>query len=311
MRPQVEGEIMKPIKTVLAYGATGVQGAGTVRALARAGYTVRAVVRTKAAAERLLRPGVTPVIAKLEDPGSLDRASEGVDGVALVLPLEYDRKTAVRQGLNAIAAAEKAGVATIVFNTSTRIPSEATDVTGFEIKREVESALFASSVPAVSVRPTFYLENLLGPWTAPAIAKDSTIAYPIPARVRAAWLSVDDAGAFVASAFGKKVLVGRAIDIGGPEAVTGAELAEGFSSTLDRRVSYFPIPLDGFEAQLSAVVGPQAGNAITKMYRWMESAENTRLFHADAPALERDLGVRADGVRAWVAKNRGVFTPGT
>jgi len=48
-----------------------------------------------------------------------------------VLPLEYRFDVATTQGYNAINAARDAGVELLVFNTSTSIPDQATDVAAF------------------------------------------------------------------------------------------------------------------------------------------------------------------------------------
>lgn len=291
---------MSNAKRVLVYGATGVQGGATLRKLVADGFDVRAIVRSEQGAAAVRKEGATPAIASLEAPDTLIAASEGVDAVALVLPLQYDRKVAVPQGLHAIEAAKKAGVSLIVLNASGRIPSERTDIEAFELKREIEAALFASGVPAISLRATFYMENLAGPWTAPAIVKDSTVAYPIPAELRASWVSAADMGAFVSAAIQRPELAGEAYDVGGPEALSGNDIAAVFSAALGRRISYFPIPVDAFEAQLSAAVGPHAGQAIAKAYRWMGKNLDSGLFQVDAAALRRTFNAPWQTLESWV-----------
>ncbi len=53
----------------------------------------------------------------------------------------------------------------LVFITSTRVPAMPTGVWAFELKRKMEARLLQGDLPFIVVRPTFYMENLLGPWT--------------------------------------------------------------------------------------------------------------------------------------------------
>ena len=113
---------------VLVYAATGAQGGAVIQRLLPLGREVRGLVRDGRGADTLRTLGAEPVFGDLSDPASLKAASESAAAVFLVLPLEFDPKKVVGWGLNAIDAAREAGVGRLVFNTSTRVPPEATDV---------------------------------------------------------------------------------------------------------------------------------------------------------------------------------------
>lgn len=285
---------------VLVYGAGGVQGGAVVEQLLGAGHAVRALIRSERAAERLRRAGAEVITADLGDPASLVTASTGVDAVVLIVPIEFDAARAVAYGRNAIDAARTAGVRLLVFNTGTRIPASPTNVAGFEIKRQIEAYLWASGVPAIVLRPTFYMENFAGPWTAPAIVQHATVAYPIPRALRAAWISAADAAAFTVAALERPALAGSTFEIGGPEALDGAAIAAHFSAAQGRPVSYIAIPLDSFEQQLSPVIGPHNAAELVQMYRWMEAQPDSTLFTADQDALRQALPVALTPLERWV-----------
>lgn len=285
---------------VLVYGAGGVQGGAVVERLLGAGYLVRALTRSARTVSSLQSSGAEVVTADLGDPASLVAASMGVDAVVLIVPIEFDAARAVAYGRNAIDAARAAGVRLIVFNTGTRIPDQPTDVAGFEIKRQIEQYLWSSGVPAIVLRPAFYMENFAGPWTAPAIIQHATVAYPIPRGVRAAWISAADAAAFTVAALERPALAGITFEIGGPESLDGDAIAARFGAALGRHVSYIAIPLDSFEQQLSPVMGPENAAALVQMYRWMEAQPDSTLFSTDQAALQQALPVTLTTLERWI-----------
>lgn len=286
--------------TTLVYGATGAQGGAVVRALLDAGQPALGLVRDEGEARQVREAGAEAVIGDFEDLGSLKRASERAGRVFLVVPLGLGSETTRRYGRNAIDAARSGGVELVVFNTSTRIPEEPTGMDAYEDKREIESYLAESRVPFVSLRPTFYMGNLLGPWTKPGIVREGVVAYPIPVGVRAAWISWEDAAAYAVAALERPRLAGRAFDIGGPEALDGDAVAERFASALGRPINYYPVPAGDFENGLSAALGPETGRSVAGLYRWMEGREDTDVFAAASEATERRLPVTPTPLSSWI-----------
>ncbi len=287
-------------ETVLVYGATGAQGASLLRAFVAAGFATRGLARDDREAALVRSAGARATLANLDDPASLRRASEGATSAAIVLPLEYDVEVAVRHGRDAIDAAVQAGVRHVVFDTSMRWPTERTEVAAFEIKRAVADHLVAQPVATSIVRPTFYLENLLGPWTLPGIVEHDTFAYPLPANLRAAWVSHDDVARAVVEIARRPELAGRAYEIGGERAVTGPELAAALSDHLRRTIRYVPIDPSDFERALAAAVGADAAHEIAALYAWCAREATTSLFDARPSALE----ARATPLADWVAAQR-------
>jgi uncharacterized protein YbjT (DUF2867 family) len=284
----------------LVYGATGVQGGAVVRALLNAGQPALGLVRDEGEARQVRDAGAEAVIGDFEDLESLKRASEQAGRVFLVLPLGLGSETTRRYGRNAIDAVRSAGVELVVFNTSTRIPEEPTGMDAYEDKREIEGYLAESGVPFVSLRPTFYMGNFLGPWIKPGIVREGVVAYPIPAGLRASWINWEDAAAYAAAALRQPHLAGRTFDIGGPEALDGDAVAGRFASALARPVSYYPVLVDDFEKGLSAALGPETGRSVAGLYRWMEGREDTDVFIAQTETTKKHLPVAPTSLSSWI-----------
>lgn len=288
------------IGTTLVYGAAGAQGSAVVRKLVERGRPVLGLARDEAEAKQVREVGAEAVIGNFEDTESLQRANGRVSRVFLVLPLGLGPEKTRLYGRNAIHVAEGAGVELLVFNTSARIPEDPTGLDAYEDKREIEAYLKESDVPSISLRPTFYMGNFLGPWTKPAIVNDGVVAYPIPAGVRASWISWEDMAAFAVSALERPELAGRTFDIGGPEALDGEGVAQSFTEALGYPVSYYPVPVQEFEKGLSEALGPETGRAVAGLYRWMEGREDTELFTTDTKTLKKELAVEPMPLSAWV-----------
>ena len=292
-----------PSTRTLVYGATGAQGGAVLRALLQRGHPATGLARDEAEADALRAAGAEAALADFDDADSLRRASDGVGRVFLSVPLGLPTATVREYGRRAIDAAREGGVGLVVFNTSTRIPEAPTAVDAFEEKREVERALFESGVPAVSLRPTFYYGNFAGPWTAPGIVREGTVAYPVPADVEASWLSWEDAASFAVAALARPALAGQAIDIGGPEVLDGPAVAERFTRALGCEIGYVHVPADAFEKGLAEALGPEAARSVAAMYRWMAEDGGDGLFTADADALRETFGVgRLLRLQEWVER---------
>lgn len=288
-------------KLFLVYGGTGAQGGAAVKALLDHGACVRMLVRDLARNPFAGDKRVEPVVGELGDKPGLIRASRGVDGVYLVMPLVYDRAKAVQWGKNAIDAAVEAGAGLIVFNTSSIVAERATGVTAIDIKLELEAYLKAAPISSVVLRTTLYFGNLAAPWSAPAIVHQGVLAYPLPAGQAVSWLSWEDAAGFAVQALTRPEVAALkpTFQTGGAQALTGTELAATLSKVLDRPVAYVPVALDQFEAGLNASFGAPVGTEIARLYEWMTAAAQRDLMNVDLSPVLATLPVRLTSFEAW------------
>jgi uncharacterized protein YbjT (DUF2867 family) len=288
---------MSPILgSVLVYGATGGQGSAIVRAALAVGATVRVLLR-----RGVVNPfGDLVDIARgdLADPARLRLANFGIDKVVLTLPQIADRAMVTRLGRNAIDAAKAAGVKLLVLNTSGPVPPTPVDVAAIDARIEIEAYLRASEIPSIILRPPLYMGNLIAPWSAAAIVHRGLLAYPLPADFPVSWISWEDLAAFAVEALKRPHLADRAFDIGGPEALTGAEMVEALSAAVGGPVAHIPMPLAAFAAALNAALGAPMGDEIAAFYAWLQKQAISPLAIDPESALS-ELPIKPTRLVEW------------
>lgn len=291
------------MQNILVYGATGAQGRPVVTQSIAAGYRVRALVRDVSSAGDLAALGAELAQGDMADAESLRAASVGQDGVYLLVPF-FDPK--LDYAVNAIEAAKQAGVRRIVWNATGAIPPAATGNSGVDVRRDILAALDASAVPYTALQPTVYMENLLGPWTAPEVAAGNRVAYPIPETVRLQWISHRDAAAFAVAAFARPTGEAMAIAISGPETLTGPDIARSFTRALRRSIAFRPMPPREFGAIVDRVVGG-GGDAVAAFYEAVfddPDLMSSTVDHDEALSL---LPIVPTSMEAFVRDNEALF----
>jgi len=258
-------------KTILVTGATGKQGGAVLRHLREKGFTVRALTRDPASekARSLVGHGTEVVRGDLNDPGSLTRALDGVDGVYCVQPASKDE---VQQGNGLIDAIKRTRVSHVVYS-SVAGAERKSGIPFFETKYQIEEHLRGTGLHNTILRPAFFMEN----WLAMRDGiENGVLSLPLKPETRLQLIAVDDIGGFAALAFEKpKHWDGRAVELAGDE-LSMTELAQAFTRMSGREVRYEPAPWDEFEKQ--------AGPELTMMYRWLED----NALQADTSALRQE-----------------------
>jgi uncharacterized protein YbjT (DUF2867 family) len=151
--------------SILVTGATGRQGSALARQLLYQGYRVVAFTRypDSPAAQALAELGAELAQGDWEDPASIEAAARKVDTVfAMTTPYEAGIDAEVRQGMNLVDAARRAGVRHFIYS-SVAAAAQLTGVPHFDSKHEVERYLLRSNLPYTIVGPTFFMENFSGP----------------------------------------------------------------------------------------------------------------------------------------------------
>jgi uncharacterized protein YbjT (DUF2867 family) len=229
--------------TIAVHGATGSQGAPVAALLTAAGHDVRPLSRAN---------------ADLLDRAALEAAYAGADAVVAQLPLVYDAR-ALTMGHNVARAAEAAGVAHLVVNTSGPFGHEPIGVPFVDARHRAASA----DVPRVTLlQPTTYLENLSAPWSTVA---EGELSYPRPADAVLQWVATEDV-ALVAVRALEEGLTGR-FDLPG-EALSGTELAAALTGALGREVRYRELTPAEFAERLRPHLGEHAAAGTAAVYEF-------------------------------------------
>ncbi|WP_112134285.1 NmrA/HSCARG family protein [Glycomyces dulcitolivorans] len=256
-------------KRIAVFGATGQQGGAVVDALEARGAQIRALVRDPGseAARALAERGIELARIDLDAPATVRSALEGVDAFFFMTTPGRDRQAAneIRQGT--VLADGAAGVPHVVFSSvggaerHTRIPH-------FESKRAVEEYLLERGVPAVFVRPVFFMENLT--FMGAAIENGEVVVrLPLPADVPLQMVAVRDIGTAAAAALLEPDAVDGSIEIAGDER-TGPQIADAIGEHTGLPARYEALPL--------SVLGDADSH---RMFEWF--AEDPA-YQADIPA---------------------------
>nr|SBO94192.1 similar to nucleoside-diphosphate-sugar epimerases [Nonomuraea gerenzanensis] len=239
--------------------------------------------------------GVEPVAGDLGDAEAVKAAFAGVTHASVTLPLVYEPDTVAAYVRHVRDSALAAGVRRLVFNTANRLPEDTTQVAAFETRRWAMRTLQSAGLPVVVLCPPVYLDNLAAPWVAGPLAAEGVLRYPLPADLPVPWLSLDDLGAITHAALVRDDLEGAVLKIGGPDVVTGDELADAFGAQYAAQD-----PAD-FESGLAMALGASKAAEVAATYRW--AAADHDLF-APVPAVADLLGLRLTPLRTWITAQR-------
>lgn len=302
-------------KRVLVYGATGAQASPVAWRLLEERFEVRALTRDPGSprAAGLREASAEVVVGDMRDAESLRAASAGMDEVFLLVPFMVENPSDFALfGRNAVDAAKEAGVRLLVWNPTGGIPSARTGNPAIDGRIEVLEHLQGSGMPYVVLQPTAYMENFLGPWTAPEVAEKGVFAYPISGEAKMQWITHEDVAAFAVEALKRPKEVANAnLEVCGPERLSGEEIAERFSRALGREILFRPMPVGEFGAHLDAAFGPGAGDGAVAVYE--AAYEDPEIFstYIDlSVALER-LPIRPTPLEEWVRRYAAVFSART
>jgi uncharacterized protein YbjT (DUF2867 family) len=223
--------------TILVTGATGNVGSSLVSELTGRGVPARAFVRDPDRAAAVLGPDVELAVGDFADPASIRAALDGVEVVFLAcgnLPPQLDYET------NVIDAAARAGVRRLV-KLSALGAAPGSPVAFWDWHARIERHLEASGVPAVVLRPRYYMTNLLG--FVETVRSAGAVFAPADG-VKVPMIDPRDVAAAAAAVLTEDGHEGRAYELTGPEAVTFHDVAAHLSELRGRPVRFVPV-LDG------------------------------------------------------------------
>jgi uncharacterized protein YbjT (DUF2867 family) len=234
-------------ETVLVTGATGNTGSTLVERLLRSGVSVRAMVRTPAAAARFDDSAVASVVADFDDPPAVAAALAGVDRAYLVTP-SSERAEAQQMRFAELTAA--AGVRHLV-KLSQFAAAPDSPVRFLRYHAAVEQHIRGLGIGWTFLRPNLYLQGLLA--MAGPIRAEGRFFAPIgDARVSA--VDVRDIADVAAAVLTEPGHDGATYSITGPAAVTHAEIAAAIGEATGRPVSFVDVRPAVFADQLRHVL---------------------------------------------------------
>ncbi len=288
----------------IVFGATGQAGAATVDAILSRQFPCRAFVRSAEKAGKLREKGCELAVGNVLDRPSVEKALVGVEGIAIFLGGGHNLKTpasAIRQletegNRNIIEAAKALGTSPHIVYLSALNCERAHYVVPFAVKLETEGVLKASGLPYTILRPSNFLESLLGDFV-----QNGTAMLPGPFTNLTSPITVADLGAAAAACFGRADSVGRTYELFGPEKIGYPEFFETWGR-LTKPIKIRRIPLGLFKV-ITTVASPFAP-LFPVIYSLLKSF-NEFDWSGDPADLEMLLGRKATTIAAAAAMRKG------
>ena len=272
-------------RAILITGVTGNQGGAVAQALQGTGFHLRGLTR-KPEGERaaaLARQGVDIVKGDLDDEATLRRALDGAWGVFGVQNTqEAGVEREEEQGKRLATLAREAGVKHFVY-TSLGSAHKRTGIPHFDSKWRIEETVRGLRFPShVILRPVFFMENLLAPFT----LQGSTLALALGRGTKLQMIAVDDIGWFGARAFTDAAALNRReIDLAGDVRMM-PKVAEILTEALGRPITFAQTPIEQVR---------QYNKDLGLMFEWFERVG----YSADIAGLEREFGRALTKLPDW------------
>jgi uncharacterized protein YbjT (DUF2867 family) len=275
-------------RTILITGITGNQGGAVAQALQGAGFHLRGLTRTPDSprAAALAGQGIEIVKCDLDDEAALRRSLAGAWGV---FGVQNQGEAGVAgeeaQGKRLAALAREAGVEHYVY-TSVGSAHKQTGIPHFDNKWRIEETVRGLGFPShVILRPVFFMENLLAPFS----LQGSTLAWALGKDTKLQMIAVDDIGWFGARAFTDAATLNRReIDLAG-DVRTMPQAAEVLTEALGRPITFAQAPIEQVR---------QFNQDLATMLEWFERVG----YSSDIAGLEREFGRTLTKLPDWARR---------
>lgn len=281
---------------ILVTGATGTIGRPLTDLLVSEGVEVRAVTRDARKADLPERAEV--VVADPARPETLAPALDGVTGLFL-----HPRAVGLAAA-GLLTLARERGVRRVVvlsaINVEDDLDEQPSRFNG-DRNKEVEAAAVASGLDWVSLRPSAFAVNTLTAWGGQIRAGD--IVRGPYATFAEAPIHEQDLAAVAARALRSDDLLGRKLNLTGPQSLTHAELIETLGEVLGRPLRFQEVPA---EAVRQIMIGQGMAEPFVDalLARYARGAGRPALVTGE---VEKILGRPALTWAAWAADHAADF----
>jgi uncharacterized protein YbjT (DUF2867 family) len=279
---------------LLFLGAPGLIGNQVIPALINAGFSVLAGSR------RGLSVGGAPGVGvDMRDPANLAQAMQGVAAVGLVISDVQDMETL---GLNAVAAAQSAGVHRLLWFSS--FGAKLDNHARFSRRHPViDEAVRASGIPYTILRPNFFMQDFSA-FYGQTIRATGEIFLPLGDAL-VSHLDLRDLAEAAVSALTNDRHVNKTYDLSGPEALHTSQVAEQIGSAVGRTIGYQAISVTTMEASLrEAGMDPWFAEGLAELYGWVR---DSGLGSEATDAAEQLLGRKAIPFRQFAIDERSAW----
>jgi uncharacterized protein YbjT (DUF2867 family) len=275
---------------ILVTGATGNVGGELVRALARAGEGVRALIRSDADRPRL-PAGVEGVVGDLNRPETLVPALDGVRGVHLLSGY------ADMPGL--LAEIRRAGAERVTLQSSSAVPGG--DMSNAVARYHIlsEAAVRESGIAWTFLQPNSFMSNALQ-WV-PQLQAGDVVRAPFPG-VRVATIDPFDVAAVAMEALTSEVHEDRSYRLSGTESLLPADRVATLGAVLGRELRFQGQSDEEARAEMSVAMPAEYVDAFFSFF-----ADGTLDESEVLPTVEEVTGRPPRTFEQWAREHSDAF----
>ena len=267
-------------KNLLVTGASGQLGRRVLELLldAKAGPII-AATRTPEKLADFAEQGVIVRHGDFDDPTSLAQAFANVDRLLLIsTDVLGEPGKRLQQHLNAVKAAEEAGVSHVIYTSITNATDTpvlfATDHAG------TEEALAKTSLGWTILRNNLYMDFLIAPLSR---AFQMGGLFNAANDGKTSYVTREDCARAAAAALNAPFTGQRILDITGPQALSQTEVASIASSTTNQPLNYVPVEID---AIIKGMIDAGLPHALAETYASIDTAIAQGKFQSVSSAVE-------------------------
>lgn len=300
---------------ITVFGASGFIGRYVVRALAKAGYRVRAATRRPHLAHELKPMGVVGQVqlvqANLRNPDSVARAVEGADGVINLVGILFEGGRQTFDSLQSEGAklvAEKAAEAGIErFVQISAIGADADSKSKYARTKALGEQAVRASIPGATVlRPSIVFGTEDQFFNKFADMARFAPALPLigggKTKFQPVWCA--DVAAAAVAALESDAARGKTYELGGPEVYTFKEVMEFILTTIRRKRLLVPLPfpvasLMGLGGEISGML-PFVEPFLTRDQVRLLKQDNIVGISGEEVGTLADLGIEPETVESIV-----------
>jgi NAD(P)H dehydrogenase (quinone) len=252
---------------ILITGAGGKTGKAVVKALAKKGARVRALIRRAEHAAELQSAGAAEIsVGSFEDAGALARAAAGVEAIYHICPNVSREEVAYARAV--AAAAQANGVKRFVYHSVLHPQIEA--MPHHWQKMLTEEMLFAAGLDLTILQPTAYMQNILGAWR--VVEAEGVLRVPYPVETRISLVDLDDIAEVAALVLTQDGHAGATYELVGTQPLSQAEVAAAIGVAIERDVRAEAESISTWETRARAGgMGDYERATLVAMFRYYAS----------------------------------------
>jgi uncharacterized protein YbjT (DUF2867 family) len=285
----------------LVTGATGQTGHDTVQRLVEKGHAVRALVhREDERSEALRGTGAEVVVGDLLEHDDAIRATADTSAAYFCYPI---RPGLIQATAYFADAAKRAGLEAVVnlSQISARGDSKSHAARDHWI---AERVFDWSGVPVVHLRPTFFAQWLLYPFSRATIVEEGIIDLPY-GEGRHAPIAAEDQARLIAAMLAEPAAhLGKTYTLHGPIELDQAGIAAAVSEVLGRTITYRPLTIPQYRKRLEKAGLPEI---LIQHFCAIALDYQNGIFAGEDKIIAAVTGQRPMTVQEFVTLHRAAF----